>query len=180
MTANARLTRSAAHIDAVDIGGDQWAHYATEAGTWWITDSDTLESLCDYLDHADAEVRRDAYSHWCNSGDAEEVSDTDHDTLDRICDAGGSAEDDYRCQCGRATGVRCEWTGRRDRLVTVRWVPESDRGSARASGTYTSGAYAQTLYVTPRCADVLAHVYVDGEQTDELDEYVRVVGPAYA
>lgn len=107
----------------------------------------------------------------------EQISDQDHDRLDQA--RADCIDIAYRCQCGRATGVRCEWTGPREELVHVRWVPASDRGSAAASGTYTGGAYAQSLHVTAECAEMLRYIYKDGEPTDREDPYVRIVGPAY-
>jgi hypothetical protein len=64
-TTESRIQRAAAHISAVDTGGDEWAHYAAETGRWYLVSGDELESLCDYLDDPDPRVSRDAYSHWC-------------------------------------------------------------------------------------------------------------------
>jgi hypothetical protein len=157
----------------VDDRGDH-AYRADETGKWYqVTESDVAELGAAIL----AGHGGDTYSLWC-TGAGEEISDLDHGALDAIMDAGGEAR--YRCQCGSATGECCEWTGDRKELMHVRWVPASLRGSAKASGTYASGPCAQSLYVSPQCADMLAHVTnEEEEQTEELDEYVRVVGPAY-
>lgn len=171
------IKTAANRLSATQIGSYTWAYRADETGQWYAVDGDTMADLGQRI--LDGQV--DAYSLWCaERAPVLLISGTDHDALDTLCDAGGNAERDYRCQCGTATGVRCEWVGNRSELVHVRWVPESDRGSAKASGTYDMGAYAVSLYVSPDCAEMLTHEFVDGEQTDDLDPYVRVVGPAYA
>lgn len=172
----AAVAAAVAHLGAVSVR-DGYVYRAEESGSWWLVDeADMAEAGAAILGGAG-----DWYSLWCASSTAEEVSGLDHDTLDAICDAGGDAERDYSCQCGSATGTRCSWSGHREQLVTVRWVPESDRGSAKASGTYTHGGYALKLYVSPECADMLAHIYdEEGEQTEEEDPFVRIVGATYA
>lgn len=154
-----------------------YAYRAEETRLWYAVTHEEVEELAEML----ADGTADAYSLWCTSA-GEEISDVDHDALDALIDAGAVPEHvAYRCQCGAATQLRCEWTGPRTELHKVRYVHESDRGSARASGTYTRGGYAVALYVAPTCADMLTHVYNDeGEQTDELDEFARDCGPAYA
>lgn len=163
------IKAAAARLKAVRLADGRYAYRADETHSWWLVTADDLADLGSDED----------YSEWCSSSDGEEVSDLDHDTLDAICEAGGDAEHDYRCQCGPAMGERCAWTGDREELLEVRWVPDSDRGSARASGTYARGAYAETLYVTEQCADDISYVWEDGAKTEELDPYVHVVGPAY-
>lgn len=161
----------------VELSGDSRAYRADETGRWVIVSAEDWRDLERRL----AKGQTDAYSLWCaeTSSGREVSARDDHDLLDAICDAGGAAERDYECQCGRATGESCQWSGHRDELHLVRWVPESDRGSAQASGTGTRGAYAKKLYVSPECADMLAHVYEDGEQTAALDPYVEDCGVAY-
>lgn len=68
-----RIDRAAQHIEATDLGGGRWAHYATETSTWWVVSTAELESLCDYLDDEDEQVSGDAYSHWCAGTVAEEM-----------------------------------------------------------------------------------------------------------
>lgn len=83
---NASLDRAINHVSAVDIGSGEYAHYADETSTWWVVTATELCTLCDYLDHDDAEIRRDAYSRWCaaisgrempSGWSPERLSDTD-------------------------------------------------------------------------------------------------------
>jgi hypothetical protein len=161
-------------LDAVELLSGEFAYYAAETGAWYVVSRSDVLDLGARL----AAGEPGAYSLWCASSAAEEVADTNHERLDSIADVGGNPT--YRCQCGEATGVRCVWTADARRaqreLVEIRWVPESGRADAQETGTYASGVYAQTLHVSPECADMLAHVYVDGEQTDALNKFVEVVG----
>lgn len=63
-----------------------------------------------------------------------------------------------RCQCGEATGERCEGDLRSDGCVTVEWMPPQYRESHRAAGN--AGVYphngALRLRVTTDCAEMLA------------------------
>lgn len=160
-------------LHAVDLGDGEYAYYASETACWYLTDESDVRLLGEALLAGDDE----AYSTWCATWGGSEVDDTDHVALDRIADATDQPVA-YRCQCGTALGERCTWVGDRGELCHVKWVPESDRGSARASGTY--GAYATSLQVTRECAEVLRYEWEGGEPTEREDEYVRVVGPAYA
>lgn len=163
-------------LGAVDLGDEQYAYYADETRAWYLVSADDVRDLGARL----LAGEQDAYSLWCAATIATEVRDTDHDRLDQIVEAlGDDSRVRYRCQCGTAMGERCAWTGRRDELVHVRWVPASDRGSAQASGTYASGAYATSLYVYRDCAELLRYEWADGEQTDREDPFVRVIGAAY-
>ncbi len=157
------------------LADGNYAYYADETSAWYLVTASDVRELGEAMMRGDED--EDAYSVWC-TGYGEEVGDTDHDRLDQIADE-TTLEVVYRCQCGEALGQRCEWTGDRKELIHVRWVPDSDRGSAQASGTYDMGAYAQSLYVTAGCAEVLRYEYADGEPTDREDPYVRVCGPAY-
>lgn len=58
-----------------------------------------------------------------------------------------------RCECGRLDdcGGPCSETLDLRRAVRVAWVPESQRGSAEASGTWAAGAYAEEAWITPQC-----------------------------
>lgn len=152
-------------LGAVRLADGGYAYRAAETGHWYIVSGADLEALGERLAADDP--------------DAAEVDGQDHNTLDAICAAGGAADHDYTCQCGKAMGERCMWRGHRRELHLVRWVPESDRGSAQACGGYTYSGYARTLYVSAECARTLAHMYEDGEQTEALDPYVRDCGPAY-
>lgn len=160
-------------LDAVALPEGDYAYYAEEVSGWYLVSESEISELGESL----LAGEDDAYSLWCASS-GEAVSDLEHDQLDRIANA-TDADVTYRCQCGTATGVRCDWTGPREELVHIRHVYDSDRGSAQASGTYTSGAYAHSLYVTSECAEMLRYEWEDGEPTDREDPFVRVVGPAY-
>lgn len=65
--------RAAGYLDATQISPRKWAHYANETGRWYVVSSAELAELCDYLDHPDEQIRRDAYSHWCAGTSAREM-----------------------------------------------------------------------------------------------------------
>lgn len=65
MTSQTPVQRAAEHIDAIQLADGTYAHLAAETSTYWVFTADQLAELCDYLDHDDADIRRDAYSHWC-------------------------------------------------------------------------------------------------------------------
>ena len=83
-----------------------------------------------------------------------------------------------RCECGQVTGEPCQWTGPIAETVIVEYMPEYLRSSHLAAGD-NSGSYphngAQRIRVEQSCADRLTHVWIDGDQTDQLDEWVRIV-----
>ena len=89
---------------------------------------------------------------------------------------------DYvHCDCGQADGHEsCEWWGPANDTVVVEYMPEHLRASHRTAGN--SGSYPHNGAVRIRCeqscADRLAHVWEDGEQTDELDPWVSVLSAA--
>lgn len=171
-----RIARAVARLSAVRLADGDYAYYADETDRWYIVDPAEIESLCDYMD--DPALDGDGYSHWCADTASVEVEDTDHEALDRIAEVTDTTIH-YRCQCGAATGQRCEWVGRRWDLVNVRWVPESERGSADASGSGTYGAYAISLHVSSDCAEEMRYeLDDDGAPTDREDPYFRLVGPA--
>ena len=67
-----------------------------------------------------------------------------------------------KCQMSDVEECRtggCAYTCDAIAIVLVRAVPMSEEGSAAASGTYTSGAYAQRLMVCEDCADLLRDEY---------------------
>lgn len=82
-----------------------------------------------------------------------------------------------QCECGAVTGVRCNWFGRLDETVIVEYMPEYLRASHRAAGNI--GVYpangAERIRVEASCAERITHVWVDGEQTDELDQWCYIV-----
>ena len=71
----ARLQRAAAHLGATDLGDNQWAYYADETSCYYVVSASDLEVLCNYLDHDEPWIRRDAYSHWCAGTTAAEQPD---------------------------------------------------------------------------------------------------------
>jgi hypothetical protein len=65
--------------------------------------------------------------------------------------------EEVHCECGEATGVRCEWTGPKADTVAIDWMPESLRESHRAarnSGRYPHNG-ALRLRVNSDCAEML-------------------------
>lgn len=82
-----------------------------------------------------------------------------------------------QCGCGCLTGEPCNWVGEQRETVLVEYMPAYLRASHVAAGN--SGCYphngAQRIRVERSCADRLLHVWEDGEQTDQLDPWVRRV-----
>lgn len=73
MAQNERLQRAMDRVDAVRLDDGRYAYYADETSAWYVVEEGELGDLCDYLDHEDAEIRRDAYSHWCAGTSSEEM-----------------------------------------------------------------------------------------------------------
>lgn len=74
-----------------------------------------------------------------------------------------TSETTVRCECGRWSGVRCEWSGTRSETVVVEWMPEWLRESHRAarnSGSYPANG-SERIRVERSCADAM--VEHDGE-----------------
>lgn len=73
---------------------------------------------------------------------------------------------EVRCECGQATGVRCDWTGKKSETTVVDWMPEYLRDSHRAAGN--SGSYPANgslrLRVQDACADRLSDESDDDEE----------------
>lgn len=66
------------------------------------------------------------------------------------------------CQCGKALGEPCAWSGPREEMVVVEWTPESlrdDHREANRAATRRWGAYPRNgairLLVERSCADLL-------------------------
>ena len=82
------------------------------------------------------------------------------------------------CECGEfdGGGGPCDWWGPVVETVVVEFMPEHLRASHEAAGN--AGIYPHNGAVRIRCerscADRLAHVWADGEQTADLDPYVTV------
>lgn len=83
-----------------------------------------------------------------------------------------------RCQCGEYTGERCAWIGSPTETVVVEYMPEHLRASHEAAGN--RGVYphngAARIRCERSCADRITHIWVGGEQTDEPDPWVGIVG----
>ena len=68
MTTIEKINEAASHISASKANdGNGYIYLADETNEWYRVTSDELVELSDLLHHTDADVRRDAYSHWCNS-----------------------------------------------------------------------------------------------------------------
>jgi hypothetical protein len=65
MTTDNNTTRGAEHIGAVRLSEDEWAYYDAGTQRWYPADDRALAELGELLDHERADVRADAYSHWC-------------------------------------------------------------------------------------------------------------------
>lgn len=82
-----------------------------------------------------------------------------------------------QCECGDLTGDRCDWTGPIADTVILEYMPEHLRASHVAAGN--RGWYphngANRIRVAKSCADLLTHVWEDGDMTSELDEWVSIV-----
>lgn len=66
-----KFYRAAEYLSAVEVD-DGYAYYAAETSHWYVVTEGELAALCDYLDSEVAEIRDDAYSHWCADTSAEE------------------------------------------------------------------------------------------------------------
>jgi hypothetical protein len=75
-----------------------------------------------------------------------------------------------RCECGRCTSERCEWTGETVDTVLVEWMPVHLR--ARHVEALNHGAYphngAERLRLSPDCADRL--IEADGDWAQNLGQ----------
>lgn len=84
----------------------------------------------------------------------------------------------YRCGCGEWTGQACEWTGPREEMVVVEYMPECLRESHRAARN--SGVYPHNGAVRVACCRQCAEelLALDGE--DEWSEIVQRSPAQYA
>lgn len=62
-----QLDRAAEYLDAKLMDNGNYTYYDDATRSYWSVSADDLVKLCNYLDHADEDIRRDAYSHWCSS-----------------------------------------------------------------------------------------------------------------
>jgi len=60
---------------------------------------------------------------------------------------------EHHCQCGRATGERCQWSGPLAETVEIKYVPPYLRGTVRAAGT--ARGCIERLRVHQECAELL-------------------------
>ena len=67
-TREQRIARAAQHVGARKLADGRYAYRDDSTQLWYVLGADELAELCDYLDHADPAIRRDAYSHWCATG----------------------------------------------------------------------------------------------------------------
>jgi hypothetical protein len=75
-----------------------------------------------------------------------------------------------RCECGEATGQRCEWTGPASETVLVEWMPESLRASHVAA--HNKGSHPANGSLRLRCERACARMLVeqDGPEWAEIVE----------
>ena len=87
-----------------------------------------------------------------------ELGDSVYEALDAaLREAGASPA--ARCECGEWSGEWCPWSGDANELVKVTFVPNWQRGTAEAAGTWSG--LTTTIRVHPKCADFMEEV--DGE-----------------
>lgn len=83
----------------------------------------------------------------------------------------------FHCECGEIMGEACAWSGPISETVVVEYMPDHLRSSHLAAGN--SGRWphngAARIRVERTCAARVTHVWVDGDQTDDLDEWVSIV-----
>lgn len=72
-TRETRIGRAAEHIGARELGEDRYAYRDDATWLWYVLSADEVAKLCDYLDHADPDIQRDAYAHWCADSAAHEM-----------------------------------------------------------------------------------------------------------
>lgn len=76
---------------------------------------------------------------------------------------------DVMCECGGITGVPCEWSGDRNDMVTVEWMPECWRASHQAAdGNF--GVYPHNGAERFRCERSCAERIVE-----DSDEWARIL-----
>ena len=85
------------------------------------------------------------------------------------------------CECGELTGECCQWDGPISETVILEYMPEHLRsshiaagGSGGNAGTYPYNG-SRRIRVEKSCAHICSHVWIDGEQTDELDPWVSII-----
>lgn len=88
----------------------------------------------------------------------------DHRYVCEYCEeARTNAHEEVHCECGKWSGVRCDWSGPRSEAVIVEWMPNWLRASHEAAGNV--GVYpmngSSRILVQASCADYM--VELDGE-----------------
>jgi len=79
-----------------------------------------------------------------------------------------SKQQHVNCECGKATGEPCPWSGPASETETIEWMPEYLRGSHEAAGNRGSWPHngAERLRVHEDCAEhLLEH---GGDWTDRV------------
>lgn len=124
-----RLARAAETLNATDLGDGRWAYYADEVSRYCVVSAADLAELCDYLDHADEEIARSAYSHWCAGNPADEMDadwSPDSPAVDLVyyvaTDLDTTAIYGMGNTAAEALADAAEWTDSDD-LVTIRATP---------------------------------------------------------
>jgi len=86
---------------------------------------------------------------------------------ERIRDEAEAA--DEGCGCGEWSGVRCEWSGPQDQMVTVEWMPKEHRASHVAAGNRGIWPHngSSRVLVSRECAQSI--VEHDGEWAEIVD-----------
>jgi len=59
------------------IDGDDVIYYDDATGHYWRSDADDLDDLAALMDDDDADIRRDAYSHWCAGTSSDDLGTYD-------------------------------------------------------------------------------------------------------
>ena len=123
------------------IGATYWADETSE---WYGV---TVADLVDLQEFAIA-LESDVYSHWCAGCPAQ-----GHETREAA-----RAALPVACECGKATGIACEWSGPIGETVVVQWMPLQHRDAhheARNPGAFPHNG-AIELRVHTECAGMLS------------------------
>jgi hypothetical protein len=85
---------------------------------------------------------------------------------------------EVNCECAEVVGGdACAWSGPKSETVVVEFMPREYRASHEAAGNV--GVYphngTRRVRCEVSCADRLAHVWIDGEETDTLDPWITVL-----
>lgn len=165
-------------LDATRLNDGRYVYRDDGTQTYYVIDEWDIEMLDEMMANPDVQ---DAYSEWCGATDSVEAPNA---ILAEI-----GASDGYRCECGEATGERCAWTGSRNEMVTVEWMPAHLRAAHAAADNWGSYPHngAVRLLIASACADRLRctgddyddceadNCPVHAEGTDDGPEWARIV-----